>query len=124
LEDAVKRFPQWFVPPLAEFSGQVEKLPFDQHWLLALVAPRFLIAADGLDDPYANGNALAQSWLAAKPTYQLLGVPEHLGIHFRPGTHLLAPEDWLAILDFSEIHLFNRKIARDFETLPASDQLR
>ena len=124
LEDAVKRFPQWFVPRLAEFSGHVEKLPFDQHWLLALVAPRLLIAADGLDDPYANGNALAQSWLAAKPTYQLLGVPEHLGIHFRPGKHLLAPEDWLALLDFSEIHLFNRKIARDFETLPASDQLR
>lgn len=105
LEDVVKRFPQWFVPQLAEFSGQVDKLPFDQHWLLALVAPRPFIAADSLNDPYTNANALTRSYLAAKPVYDLLGVPDHLAIHFRPGKHLLAPEDWVAILNFSDHHL-------------------
>ena len=35
LEDATRVFPQWFGPHLAQFAGQVEKLPFDQHWLLA-----------------------------------------------------------------------------------------
>ena len=124
LEDATKHFPQWFGPRLAEFSGQVEKLPFDQHWLIALVAPRLCIAADGLSDPYANGNALAQSYLAAKPVYALLGVPDHLGINFRPGGHKLAPEDWQAILDFSDQQLRHRDVKRRSIKLPPGEQLR
>lgn len=112
LAEATKKFPQWFGPRLAEFSGQVEKLPFDQHWFMALVAPRLFIAADGLSDPYTDTNALVQSYLAAKPVYQLLGVPEHLDIHFRPGGHLLAPADWQAILDFSDQNLRQVEVKR------------
>ncbi|MGN6553239.1 MAG: alpha/beta hydrolase family protein [Verrucomicrobiota bacterium] len=123
LEDATKRFPQWFGPRLVGFSGHLERLPFDQHWLFALIAPRCCIAADGLEDPYANGNALAQSYLAAKPVYALLGVPDHLGIHFRPGGHLLAPEDWQAILDFSDQQLRGRNVKRRFDQLPPVEQL-
>ena len=123
LENATKRFPQWFSPHLAEFSGQVEKLPFDQHWLIALVAPRCFIAADGLSDPYCNGNALAQSYLAAKPVYEFLGVPQHLGIHFRPGQHLLAPADWQAILDFSDQQLRQLPVKEHFDQLPPPGEL-
>lgn len=112
LEEATKRFPQWFGPHLPEFSGQVEKLPFDQHWFLALVAPRLFLAADGLSDPYASTNALVQSYLAAKPVYELLGVPEHLAINFRPGGHLLATADWQAILDFSDQQLRKLEVKR------------
>ena len=123
LEDATKKFPQWFGPRLAEFSGQVEKLPFDQHWLLALIAPRLCLPVDGLSDPAANGNALAQSYLAAKPVYALLGVPDHLGVNFRPGAHLLAPEDWTALLDFADQQLRHRDVQRRFDQLPPAEQL-
>ncbi len=123
LEDATKHFPQWFIPRLAEFSGQVEKLPFDQHWLIDLIAPRVFIAPDGLDDGAANENALAHAWLAAKPVYALLGVPEHLGIHFRPGKHMLAPADWQAILDFSDQQLRGKDVKERFDQLPPWDQL-
>jgi hypothetical protein len=123
LEDATKHFPQWFIPRLAEFSGQVEKLPFDQNWLIALVAPRVFIAPDGLNDAAANENALAHAWLAAKPVYDLLGVPDHLGIHFRPGKHMLAPADWTAILDFSDQQLRGMKVEERFDQLPPLDQL-
>jgi hypothetical protein len=112
LEEATKKFPQWFGPHLREFAGQVEKLPFDQHWLLALVAPRLFLAADGLSDPYASTNALVQSYLAAKPVYELLGMPEHLAINFRPGGHLLAIADWQAILDFSDQQLRELEVKR------------
>ncbi len=124
LEDMTKRFPQWFVPKLSEYSGRVEELPFDQHWLIALVAPRWFIAADGLDDPYANGNALAQSYLAAKPVYALLGVTDHLGIHFRPGKHLLATEDWQAVLDFSDQDLRKMDLGKHFDELPPAEKLK
>ena len=123
LEDATKNFPQWFGPHLVEFSGQVEKLPFDQHWLMALAAPRLCIAADGLDDSATNGKALAHSYLAAKPVYALLGVPDHLAVNFRPGEHTLAPEDWQAILDFGDQQLRHQDIKRRFDQLPPDEQL-
>jgi hypothetical protein len=118
LENIVKSFPQWTIPRLAEFSNRVEKLPFDQHWLIDLVAPRVFIAPDGLNDAAANVNALVQSYLAAKPAYALLGVPEHLGINFRPGKHMLAPEDWTAILDFADQQLRGLDVKRRFDQLP------
>jgi hypothetical protein len=123
LEDITRNFPQWLGPRLIQFSGQVEKLPFDQHWLIDLVAPRVFIAPDGLNDGAANENALAHAYLAAKPIYDLLGVPDHLGIHFRPGKHMLAPEDWKAILDFADQQLRGLKVEERFDQMPPLDQL-
>ncbi len=124
LEDAVKNFPQWFGPRLAAFAGQVDKLPFDQHWLLALIAPRLCIPVDGLSDHATNGNAVIQSYLAAKPVYAFLGVPDHLGINFRPGVHQLAPADWQALLDFSDQQLRHMPVSRRFDQLPSLDQFQ
>ena len=42
-----KKYPNWFSPHLHEFWGQREKLPFDEHWFLALCAPRPFIALEG-----------------------------------------------------------------------------
>ncbi len=124
LEDVIKHFPQWFGPRMPEFCNQVDKLPFDQHWLLALVAPRLCIPADGLSDGATPRKALAQAYLAAKPVYAMLGVPDHLGISCRAGGHLLAPDDWGAILDFADLHLRHRTISRSFDQLPAANLLR
>lgn len=124
LENIVKSFPQWTIPRLAEFSGKVEKLPFDQHWLIDLVAPRLFIAPDGLNDSATSVNTLVQSYLAAKPVYALLSVPDHLGINFRPGKHMLAPEDWIAILDFSDQQLRKLDVPRRFDQLPPPEPAR
>ncbi len=113
----------WFGPRFTEFYKQTYKLPFDQHWLLALAAPRPYIMVDGLDDQYCNGNALAQTYLGAKPVYELLGVPDRLGINFRPGRHMLAPADWTAILDFADQQLRKKDVNRRFDQLPPAEQL-
>ena len=42
-----KKYPNWFSSNLHEFWGQREKLPFDEHWFLALAAPRPFIALGG-----------------------------------------------------------------------------
>jgi hypothetical protein len=122
LEEASAHFPQWFGPRLASFSGHVEKLPFDQHWLIDLCAPRRVIIPDGLSDGACNVNALVQSYLASKPAFAMLGVPEHLGINFRPGRHMLAPEDWQAVLDFADQQLMGKKVDRGFNSIPPKDQ--
>lgn len=101
----------------------MEKLPFDQHYLIALTAPRPFIAADGLNDNACNGNALAQAYRAAEPVYTLLGAADNLGIHYRPGPHALAPEDWRAILDFADLHLKHLPTTRPFHSILPADQL-
>ena len=123
LEDFTRRFPQQVCPRLAQFSGQVDKLPFDQHWLIALVAPRPLISAEALADTACNGNAVKQSFIAAKPVYEFLGVPDHLGVHFRPGGHAFTEDDWEAILDFADQRLRGLAAAESFDRFPPPEQL-
>ena len=123
LDEVVDQNTFWFGPKLPEFRGQVEKLPFDYHWLPALTAPRFYILCNGLDDQYVNGNAAAQTYLAAKPVYEFLGVPDHLGVNFRPGQHGMPASDWTAVLDFSDQKLRKLDIQRRFDQLPPADQL-
>lgn len=121
LEDVVKNFPQWMNSRFAEFPDGVEKLPYDQHWLISLVAPRCFIAPDGLNDNATNVNALVQSYQGAKPVYALLGAPDHLGIHFREGGHKFAPEDWTAVLDFADQQLRGKDVKGRFDELPPQE---
>jgi endo-1,4-beta-xylanase len=101
----------------------VEKLPFDQHWLLALAAPRAYILCNGLDDQYCNGNAAAQSYLGAKPVYEMLGAADKLGVNFRAGPHGMYAADWAAILDFADREFRGIKADRRFDELPAAEKL-
>ena len=117
-EHVVHAFPHWFSPRLAEFVGQVDKLPFDAHWLIALTAPRALLTEDGLDDSGANRQAVVRSYRAAHPVYDLLGAGDRLGVFFRPGGHHLQAEDWTIILDFADQTLRGMKTGRQFEPPP------
>ena len=45
LTEMVRKYPNWFSPHLHQFWGQPDKLPFDEHWFIALVAPRPLICS-------------------------------------------------------------------------------
>jgi hypothetical protein len=123
LEDIVAVKPYWFGPRLPEFCGQVEKLPFDYHWLPALTAPRFYILCNGLDDQYVNGKAAVQTYLGAKPVYDFLGVPDHIGVNFRPGKHGMPASDWVAVMDFADQKLRGIDHHRTFDQIPPAEQL-
>lgn len=103
-----KRFHYWFQPRLREFSGQENKLPFDQHFLRALVAPRAVVSMDGLNDLWANPLGTQLMGYAAQPVFDLLGVPEHNLMHFRPGGHDTTDEDWAALLRYSDYVFFGK----------------
>jgi hypothetical protein len=123
VDEIVDQNTYWFGPRFPEFKGHTDKLPFDQHWLPALTAPRAFLLCCSLADQYGNANAAAQSYLHAKPVYEFLGKPEAVGINFRPGSHGMNAEDWSALLDFADVHLMGKAAARRFDQIPPADQL-
>ncbi|MFF0269606.1 acetylxylan esterase [Kribbella sp. NPDC004536] len=97
IEAITRRFPHWFVPSFAQYSGREDELPVDQHQLLASIAPRHVYVCSAEDDAWANPEAEHLSVEAARPAFP----PNAIGYHLRPGGHALLEEDWLKILAFS-----------------------
>ncbi len=115
------RFPYWFHPRFKEFVGRVDQMPFDQHFLRALVAPRALLSTEALGDLWANPMGSQVSYLAARQVFEFLGAGERTGIHFREGKHEQNAEDWNALLDFADLQFYSRKTDRKFDNLPFAD---
>lgn len=117
-------FPHWFNDQFTEFNERVDRLPFDQHALIALVAPRPLLDTEGAQDAWANFPRSLDALKAADPVYKLLGKPGLVGTGLvqdgEPivgpnfGTilqcrlnqkHTLNRDYWEKILDFADAHL-------------------
>ena len=90
IEDMTRKFGYYFVPRLAEFTGQMQKLPFDAHWFVALTAPRPWISVEGTDDQNCVPNAVKQSVLAAQA-----GLSISRREHGSRGRELRAASPWL-----------------------------
>ena len=118
-----KKYPNWFSPNLHEFWGQREKLPFDEHWFLALAAPRPFISLEGETDTISLPEAVRQSDLAARPAYELFGAKDHLGVNYAKHGHAFTAEDWTAIMDFFDKNLLGKKIERTFDRFPTEKEL-
>jgi hypothetical protein len=120
IEDMTRKFGYYWVPQLAEFTGQMYKLPFDAHWFIALTAPRPWISVEGTDDQNCVPNAVKQSVLAAQPVYQFLGVSTNrVGVNYEPHRHMLTADDWTAALDFADQQLRGIDHHRAFDHFPA-----
>ena len=117
IENIVVRFPYWFEPRFPEFIGHVDQLPFDQHSVKALVAPRALLETSALNDAWSNPEGSQQTWIAAREVFAFLSVPEQIGIASRPGKHGHNPIDWTALLDFADWRFYGKKSDRAFDTL-------
>jgi hypothetical protein len=113
------KYPNWFSPNLHEFWGQREKLPFDQHWFLALCAPRPFLALEGVADRISLPEAVRQTVRAADPAYELLGARARVGVNYEPHGHTVTPADWAALMDFFDGHLRGKPTSRAFDRYPA-----
>ncbi len=101
--------PHWYHERLRWFGEQEERLPFDQHFLKALVAPRALLCTESIDDEFANPLGSLVTSYAAQAAYELLDAPDKNAIHFRRGRHSTETEDWKRVLAFAEWQFFGRK---------------
>jgi len=113
-----RKYPNWWSPNLHEFWGHREKLPFDQHWFLALCAPRPFIALEGDADTISYPEGIRQSILGARPAYALYGATDRLGVNYAPHAHAFTSDDWAAMLDFADKHLLGKPLPRTFDRFP------
>lgn len=112
------RWQEWFHPGFRAFAGKENHLPFDQHFMRALVAPRPVLSTDGLEDFWANPLGTQMNYLAAQPVFDFLGAPNANGLHFREGGHDHEAEDYAALLAFADWHFFGKPSAVRFDALP------
>ena len=114
-----ERFPYWFCGNYAIWAERENEMPFDQHFLLSLCAPRHLYVSSASLDQWACPENEYLSCLAAAPAWQVYRVPAlvpdkwageadavladgALAYHVRPGTHFLGRTDWLRYVAYRE----------------------
>lgn len=118
------KYPNWFSPHLHAFREQKEKLPFDQHWLVALCAPRPFVALEGIKDTISLPEAVRQTILGAKPVYELYGAGDKVGVNYANHGHAFTLEDWVALTDFFDKTVFNQSMRRRFDRFPTEAELK
>ena len=112
------RWKSWLQEGFGRFSGKESRLPFDQHFLRALVAPRPVLSTDGLSDGWANPPGTQAVWMGAQPVFDFLGVGANNLCHFRPGGHDQAPVDYEVLLDVADHYFKGTAMSSDFSALP------
>ena len=108
-------FPHWFCPAFNAYSENEAALPFDQHELLALIAPRYVYVASAENDQWADPKGEYLSACYAGAAYQLyeasspseaqrqeVKLHHNVGYHIRPGGHDVTEYDWQCFLDFCD----------------------
>jgi hypothetical protein len=114
-----KSFPHWFCDEFKNFNEEVDRLPFDQHCLVALCAPRPVLLSNAQEDTWADPDGQFRVLQGADPVYRLLGskgldgarkpdpdrlLETPLGYYIRPGKHAMTAGDWKIFLDFADRH--------------------
>ena len=111
-------FPYWFCENFHKYNDNEDLLPFDQHELLALIAPRPLYVESGSEDRWSDPHGEFLGLSHASPVYQLYGYEgfmpsewpavEHpvskgrTGYHIRSGRHEILLYDWLQYISFAD----------------------
>lgn len=115
IEPITNRFPHWFLPSFAKYAGNESSLPFDQHILLGLIAPRPLLVSSAEEDRWADPKGEFLSAKGAGAVYQLYGkkgimeekmpdreimVGNRVRYFIRKGKHEVNDLDWDYFLKF------------------------
>ena len=119
VEDICKNLGYWFCKNYHQYRGKEDQMPFDQHFLLAAIAPRCVYVASAAEDLWADPDYEFLSCVAAGTYYEHYGMKgfEHddrfpavgeklhkgsVAYHKRGGTHYLSREDWIYFMEYAK----------------------
>lgn len=109
-----EEFPFWFCKNYYKYKDNEYNMPFDQHWLIGLLAPRYAYVASAANDLWADPASEHLSCVAAGEMWEKNGFitldrPPRIGdsfhegmvgYHLRAGEHFFSREDWLNFMAF------------------------
>ena len=116
----------WYCENFKVYTGEKEDAkPYDQAYLLALIAPRYLCVGSAVEDRGADPKSEFLTSLWASQAWELLGekglvTPDRMpvpgdalqegnvGYHLRLGGHFLSREDWNRYIAFMDQKLGRR----------------
>jgi hypothetical protein len=100
-----------------DYIDRENELPFDQHMLLGLIAPRPIYITSATEDPGADPRGEFATAVHAEPIYRLFGkrgvdtkewpkpdtpIGKSIGYHVRTGPHAITAYDWEQFLNFAD----------------------
>ena len=103
-----------------DYRDQVDRLPVDQHQLVALLAPRPVYVASASEDLWADPKGEFLSASQAEAVYRLFdkdannlltmpaageGIAGLISYHLRSGKHDLLEFDWQRYLAFADCYV-------------------
>lgn len=110
--------PAWFDDNFKQFSDREQFMPFDQHTVISLIAPRPVYVASAEDDAWGDPKGEFLGAKGAECVYALYGLKGlgtdsmpavnvpckdgYIGYHIRSGKHAVLPYDWQQFLDFAD----------------------
>lgn len=116
VEDICDRFPFWFCENYKKYAGNEENMPFDQHYLVASIAPRYVLVGSAAEDAWAHPQSEQLACVAASPAFKNSFDCENrfakvgdefyngdIGYHMRGGTHYFSREDWNKLIKFVKL---------------------
>lgn len=111
------RFPFWFCENYYKYANNEQSMPFDQHYLIASIAPRNVLVGSASEDKWADPLSEMLGCLAAsdafnKPFRYEDRPPQiddkffegDVGYHMRKGLHYFSRTDWLRLIEFVNLH--------------------
>ncbi|MBY5958102.1 hypothetical protein KUV50_08180 [Membranicola marinus] len=114
-------FPHWFNDYFTRFNNNEEELPFDQHMLISLMAPRPVYIASAKDDEWADPRGEYLSGYYAAPAYKLYNMQtpstikspainqprmtESVSYHIRSGRHDVTRYDWAQYIRWADKYI-------------------
>ena len=116
----VSNMSHWFLNNMRNYIAREEEMPFDQHFLAAMTAPRPLAVASATLDQWADPKGEFLCAKAVNEVYALFGskgleaetmpppdtpVTGDVSYHIRTGKHAQALQDWNHYLDIADRYL-------------------
>lgn len=117
VEHIWNRFNFWFCKNYEKYVNNESAMAFDQHYLVASIAPRRVLIGSASLDKWADPLSEMLCCVASSPAFKKGFVYENrppqvddeflngdIGYHMRKGLHYFSRRDWLRLIKFINMH--------------------